>query len=156
MWFAGLATESWINSRGLLPSDYATNGRRLLEDPVGALRQAVRNFHRHFLWVGILEEFEASLRLLSHQTNLTFPPESFTRQENHLPGVAHCNLSAEERMVLSIANPMDIAFYTYVRAVQRARMQHVKGTVKYCSSAQEWEHSLAFSFYFNGTKIWPP
>jgi hypothetical protein len=185
MWFAGLGTEPWINNKGLSAAEYAANGHRLLADPVGVLRLAVRNFHRHFLWVGVLEEFESSLALLGLQTSLTFPAEAYTRRENSYKNNNNTHAhsgeggagSEAEKRALQRAYPVDQAFYAYVSAVQRARLQYVVSQtvngdstltstarttvisrgrgVRYCESRDEWEQSLGFRFSYNGSLIWP-
>lgn len=163
MWFAGLGTESWINEKGLTAQEYTRNAKLLVEHPIQALSTAVRNFHRYFLWVGILEQYEDSLDLFQYQTNLTLVENARVRRENANVLGKSPRVSDVDKRILATAFPLDNAFYAYVRAVQSARMDWYKGQingsgsspVRFCKNQTEWANVLAFPFYFNGTKIWP-
>lgn len=164
MWFAGLGTENWINPKGLTADMYAANAQQLLNHPIEALKLAVHNFHRHFLWVGLLEYYEDSMELFRYQTNLTLPSDVSQRRENFDPTEVQVKANDVERLALKTAYPMDVALYAYIKEVQMARMKKLQEAVMrgldvdvlFCKNRKEWEESIAYPFHFNGTAIWPP
>jgi len=158
MWFSGLVTEEWVNTKGISRSEYEVKGELLLNHQVDVMRLALLNFHRSFLWVGILEEMPRSLALFRHQTGLKLKSGSDHLKSN---SNSHPPPTKAERAVIEAANPMDMALYEYIRTVQLGRMTALEEaisknrTVPWCKSSTDWM-AFSFPFTFNGSQIWPP
>ena len=92
-----------------------------------ALRQAKLNLRHHFLLVGVVEEMEASLRLLA-----LLLPDIFGRQgatvsvplSNQNERLAE--VSEEERQVVAQHNKADIALYAFAVAELRGKLKECR------------------------------
>jgi hypothetical protein len=157
MWFAGLVTEPWVNKKGVSDAQYRRKGEILLNHQIDVMKLSVLNFHRSFLWVGLLGEYNRSMNLFQFQTNLNLP-EVQERNSN-----THPKATAVERAVIAAANPMDMALYEYMEAVTLARLEAFESaseenrTVPVCKTDRgDYMDAFAYPFIFNGTQIWPP
>jgi Galactose-3-O-sulfotransferase len=89
-----------------------------LDDPqrpadLAALERAKQNLRSHFQLVGLTEEFDASLRLLSHTFGWKvrfYTKKNVTRRKPPIE-----TLDTETRMLLRAANALDIELYQFAR-----------------------------------------
>jgi Galactose-3-O-sulfotransferase len=77
------------------------------------LERAEANLRAHFLVVGLLEEFDASVMLLHHLIGLPLPFYTKVNVTKDKPDVA--SLDAETRGLLEDANRFDLELYEYAR-----------------------------------------
>ena len=156
MWFSGLTPDGWVNA-AMSKEERARvtpmMRQLLMEDRTRVLRVAVENFHRS-LWVGILEDWGASMDLLGHQADW-----HFTSRPNPANSNKHEEPSGAEVEMLRRAYPMDAAFYAYAKYINDQRLNLFRkareaGSLEpaACHSLEEWAE-YRVPFYFEGTRI---
>ena len=81
------------------------------------LNKAVDNLHK-CLWVGILEDIDKSLNMLSHQTGLNLQLE-YLRTNKEKPAQDHVSETEIEK--IKSLMPMDLYFYEYAKQLHEHR-----------------------------------
>lgn len=124
VWQDGVAGVSWWAGDtvhfGMGATGDLADGLRLrasIQNRTETLRRAVRNYHR-FIFVGLLEEMEASLALLQYVLGWRSPPHVEHLNVATPPRPAHGTPAERRRLraALRVLAPMDMWFYEYVKA----------------------------------------
>jgi hypothetical protein len=154
MWFAGTIVESWVNGNFISETDIEQKRDMILNHQIDMMKLAVRNFHQ-FFWVGLLDEAKSSLDLLSFQLGLDLDISDGLPVLN---SNEHQKATDIERLVIGLANPMDMALYEYISKIQYARMKMYQDHINYGNAMVLCDEgdidTFSYPFYFNGTQIW--
>eukprot|EP00747_Dinoflagellata_sp_TGD_P099607 gnl/TRDRNA2_/TRDRNA2_167797_c1_seq1.p3 gnl/TRDRNA2_/TRDRNA2_167797_c1~~gnl/TRDRNA2_/TRDRNA2_167797_c1_seq1.p3 ORF type:complete len:198 (+),score=25.12 gnl/TRDRNA2_/TRDRNA2_167797_c1_seq1:22-594(+) len=133
-WWAGLTIHVGMGSTGDGPDSVRL--RALYGNRTETLRRAVENYHR-FVFVGLLDQRDESLRLLQHTFGWTSSPHMGDANSGNRPHQSHFTDQEQEqlRTALRMLAPMDLWLYAYIAADFRARFDWVAE-----SEIQAWMH----------------
>ena len=154
IWLAGSAANDLADNT---PENVAAKSATIMHPQIDLLRTAVRNFNKYYLWVGLLENYNKSMALLDFQLDFGGVISRVSAKVAKKL-IFRSAASLLERELLRRANPIDMALYTYISAVQKARLEifersQILGKPVPVCNMDSAESTYYYPFFFNGSVI---